>query len=225
MKLRVFSVKFWEIKSHVTDNQTISNRTDHKNRDSNQEFILCSWTNLTNTKQVEADVEANQEPPVWFSDVVIVNLWNSKPDEVHVGNPFLFKDNRVVPDAATEMDVQEHVEDKHHNFKQSFQFLTLVEVHDDSANSLHSDDFEKTQELKVTALTRIFTLKQVVKWNGWHDIEEELGALQVSHSDEVGVNNFFTGNLVDIGGSETENDIQHEDQIDQRVHGSDLRRI
>lgn len=36
------------------------------------------------------------------------------------------------------MDVQEHVEDKHNYFKERFQLLTLVQVHDDVTYSENS---------------------------------------------------------------------------------------
>jgi hypothetical protein len=69
-------------------------------------------------------------------------LRNPKPNEIHVWNPFFFNGNSVVPDATTEMDIKEHQEDKHDYFQKSFQFLRLVEVHNDSVDTCYTDYFE-----------------------------------------------------------------------------------
>jgi len=88
LEVGVFLIEFLDIQSHVTNDKTICNGTKNQNGNSYNDLNLSSWADFSNTKEIKANIEAYQVAPKLVSIVEVIYLWGTKPDKVHVGNPF-----------------------------------------------------------------------------------------------------------------------------------------
>ena len=220
LEFSILFVKFRNVQSHVTNNQTIHNRAQDQNRYCQENLAACSWTDFANSEKVEPNVKADPVGTRHVIVIVVVDLRSSIEKEVHVWDPLLLKCDNKVPNAAHEMDVQEHAKDQVYNLQTSLDFLRVVQVHDNFTDPLHSQQLQQTKQLQHEA-----TSHEVGNGHCRNDIDDEVGAKQVPLTDEDAVHNFLTRDRVDVSRPEPKDDISHKDQIDQWVKSFEARRV
>ena len=121
------------------------------------------------------------------------------------------------------MYVQKHFKDKETNFQRCLDLLWSIQVHYNTANPKHSNQFEQTKELKFE--TAFYEEKEVIEWNCWNNIKIKAPAKHVVLDDEKAVNLFLSRDWIDISRSESENDIEDKDQINDWIKSFPLPSI
>jgi len=145
-------VQLSDIQGHVTDDESIDDGTDNKNRNSNDNLTLGPRTHFSNTKEIEADVHTDQvaSDAAFFVSVVVefVYLRRTKPNKVHIGYPLLSLRHNIVPNTSHEMDIQEHEYDQLDDLQCGLDLLACIGIHDYTVHSEDTGDLEEAEDIE-----------------------------------------------------------------------------
>ena len=162
-----------DIQGHVTNDESIDDGTDNKDGYSNDNLTLSPRTNLSNTKQIEADVHTDEvtSDATFFVGIIIefIYLWRSKPNKVHIGNPLLSFRHNIVPNTSHKMDIQEHEYDQLDDLQCGLDLLACIGIHDDTVHSEDTGNLQETENVELWG--------EEVQWYSRDNINEELATL------------------------------------------------
>ena len=110
----ILLIQFIHIQSHISNYDTIHNRTTNQYEHWSEYLLFCPWTHFSNTKQVKRDIEWLD---IWTDPVCIIKviyLRCSVPDELNIRYPLFIAFYCIIPKASKYMDVHEHHENQVH---------------------------------------------------------------------------------------------------------------
>ena len=116
------------------------------------------------------------------------------------------------------MQVDDQEEDQLVQLQEGLELLGRSQIGDDLAETQDSDELQRTEYLERGIVAAEKSLTDRVKWQSCKNVDGEL-ATKVMPADHFDVSNLGSCPLIDVGGPETDNNIDEKEAIDNEVEG------